>query len=234
MYICTLNLRKCLSHSLKEKTMKKFIFFTSLLSSLTLAVVGFSSFKIDKVQGFHLEEDEVINYHVPTEDEAERNVVSTKIPYVGKNFIGFRQAVAYKESRGKTKLVNPYGYMGKYQFGKSTLRAVGVYDSQEFLNNVALQDKAFKALVAKNKWELRNEIEKYCGRVINGVEITESGIIAAAHLSGAGSVKKYLKSNGRNGFKDGFGTSLRSYIKKFGSYDISNIKADANAKASNY
>ena len=28
--------------------------------------------------------------------------------------------------------------MGKYQFGKSTLRAVGVYDFQEFLNNVSI------------------------------------------------------------------------------------------------
>ena len=210
--------------------MKKFIFFTGLLSSLTLAILGFSSFKIDKVEGFHLEEDEVINYHVPTEDETEEFEFLTKIPYVGKTYIGFRQAIAYKESRGKSTLVNPYGYMGKYQFGKSTLRAVGVYDFQNFLNNVSIQDKAFKALVAKNKWELRKEIETYSGRVMNGVEITESGIIAAAHLSGAGSVKKYLRSNGHNGFKDGFGTSLRSYIKKFASYDISHIKADRNAK----
>lgn len=214
--------------------MKKFIFFTGLLSSLTLAIVGFSSFKIDKVAGFHLEDNEVINYHVPTQDETEDFENATKIPYVGKTYIGFRQAIAYKESRGKTTLVNPYGYMGKYQFGKSTLRAVGIYDCQEFLNNVSIQDKAFKALVAKNKWELRKEIDAYCGRVINGVEITESGIVAAAHLSGAGSVRKYLKSNGRNGFKDGFGTSLKSYIKKFASYDISHIQADKNAKAANY
>ena len=214
--------------------MKRFIFIISLLSSLTLTIVGFSSFKIDKVEGFHLANDEVINYHVPTQSESEEFESATKIPYVGKTYIGFRQAVAYKESRGITNLVNPYGYMGKYQFGKSTLRAVGIYDSQEFLRNVAIQDKAFKALVAKNKWELRKEIEAYSGRVINGVEITESGIVAAAHLSGAGSVRKYLKSNGRNGFKDGFGTSLRSYIKKFASYDISHIKADRNAKAMNY
>lgn len=214
--------------------MKRFIFIISLLSSLTLAIVGFSSFKIDRVEGFHLEEDEVINYHVPTEDETEELEVATKIPYVGKTYIGFRQAIAFKESRGKSTLVNPYGYMGKYQFGKSTLRAVGIYDYQEFLNNVSVQDKAFKALVALNKWQLRKEIEAYSGRVVNGVEITESGIIAAAHLSGAGSVRKYLRSNGRNGFKDGFGTSLKSYIKKFASYDISHIKADKNAKASNY
>ena len=210
--------------------MKKFIFFIGLVSSLTLTFFGFTSFKIDRVEGFHLDDDEIINYHVPTEGETEGNKISTKIPYVGKTYIGFRQAIAYKESRGKSTLVNPYGYMGKYQFGRSTLRTVGVYDFQEFLNNTKIQDRAFKALVARNKWELRKEIETYCGRVINGVEITESGIIAAAHLSGAGSVKRYLKSNGRNGFKDGFGTSLRSYIKKFAAYDISHIQADRNAK----
>ena len=32
---------------------------------------------------------------------------------------------------------------------------------------------------------------------MNGIEITESGILAAAHLSGAGNVKKYLRSNGK-------------------------------------
>ena len=120
--------------------------------------------------------------------------------------------------------------MGKYQFGRSTLRTVGVYDFQEFLRNAVWQDKAFEALIARNKWELRKEIQKYSGRIINGVEITESGLVAAAHLGGAGSVKKYLRSNGRNGFKDGFGTSLSSYIRKFSNYDISHIEADANAK----
>ena len=128
-------------------------------------------------------------------------------------------------------MVNSYGYMGKYQFGKSTLRSVGVYDFDEFLRNPELQDKAFRALIAKNKWELRKEIKKYNGKVINGVKITESGLIAAAHLGGAGSVKRYLRSNGQRGFKDGFGTSLRSYIKKFGGYDISHIAPNKNAKA---
>lgn len=94
-----------------------------------------------------------------------------------------------------------------------------------------MQDKAFRALIAKNKWELRKEIKKYNGKVINGVKITESGLIAAAHLGGAGSVKRYLRSNGQRGFKDGFGTSLRSYIKKFGGYDISHIAPNKNAKA---
>lgn len=217
----------------KQKFMvRKSSYFLGLIVLVVLVSSGFSSFKIERVPGFHVNENEEIIYNVPNEDEldnVDEKVSSVEIPYVGKTFVGFRQAIAYKESRGILNMVNPYGYMGKYQFGRSTLRAVGVYDFQEFLKNATWQDKAFKALIARNKWELRKEIEKYQGRVINGIKITESGLVAAAHLGGAGSVKKYLRSNGRNGFKDGFGTSLKSYIKKFGGYDVSHIDADRNA-----
>lgn len=212
---------------------RKSSYFLGLIVLVVLVSSGFSSFKIERVPGFHVDENEEINYSVPNEndiDNVDEKVSSVEIPYVGKTFVGFRQALAFRESRGILNMVNPYGYMGKYQFGKSTLRTVGVYDFQEFLKNAAWQDKAFKALIARNKWELRKEIEKYKGRVINGIKITESGLVAAAHLGGAGSVKKYLRSNGRNGFKDGFGTSLKSYMKKFGGYDVSHIDADRNAK----
>ena len=218
----------------KQKFMvRKSSYFLGLIVLVVLVSSGFSSFKIERVPGFHVNENEEIIYNVPNEDEldnVDEKVSSVEIPYVGKTFVGFRQAIAYKESRGILNMVNPYGYMGKYQFGRSTLRTVGVYDFQEFLRNASWQDKAFKALIARNKWELRKEIKTYKGRVINGIKITESGLIAAAHLGGAGSVKKYLRSNGRNGFKDGFGTSLKSYMKKFGGYDVSHIDADKNAK----
>ncbi|AWM12906.1 peptidoglycan-binding protein LysM [Flavobacterium sp. NRK F10] len=208
---------------------KKGSYFFGLTILVMLVSTGFNSFEIEKVEGFHLEENENYVYTVPTEDEFEEEF-DVIFPYVGKTFVGFREAIAFRESRGILNLVNPYGYMGKYQFGRSTLRTVGIYDFQEFLHNPEWQEKAFKALVARNKWELRKEIKKYSGRKMNGVVITESGILAAAHLAGAGSVKKYLRSNGANGFKDGFGTSLRSYMKKFGGFDVSLIEADANAK----
>jgi len=209
---------------------KKRSYFIGLTLLVLVVSSGFINFKKEKLEGFHLSNSEVIKYHVPNEYENEEVIIPVKVPNVGKSFTGFAQKMAYKESRGMLHLVNPYGYMGKYQFGRSTLRTVGIYDFQEFLRNAVWQDEAFKALIARNKWELRKEIQKYSGRVINGVEITESGLIAAAHLGGAGSVKKYLRSNGRNGFKDGFGTSLSSYIRKFSNYDISHIEADANAK----
>ena len=204
----------------------------SYILGLTLLVLvvssGFITVEQEKIEGFHIDDNEVMVYHVPNQFENED--VGIRVPLVGKTFFGFAQKMAYKESRGMLHLVNPYGYMGKYQFGKSALRTVGIYDYQEFLRNAEWQDKAFEALIARNKWELRKEIAKFSGKVINGVEITESGLVAAAHLGGAGSVKKYLRSNGKNGFKDGFGTSLSSYIRKFAGYDTSHIKADLYAK----
>jgi len=207
---------------------KKWTYFLGVSLLITLISSGFKAFEPEKLEGFHVAEDEVINYLVPTKEETEK--VYYNLPFTGKSYVGFKQAIAIKESLGKYRLVNTFGYMGKYQFGKSTLRTIGINNTHTFLRSPRLQERAFKALLARNKWELRREINRYEGKIINGVKITESGLLAAAHLGGAGSVKSYLRSNGRNGFTDGYGTSLRSYIKRFGGYDTSNILANPNAK----
>jgi hypothetical protein len=66
--------------------------------------------------------------------------------------------------------------------------------------------------------------------VVSGIVVTESGILAAAHL-GAGS-KRYFKNNGEKYIKDAYGTSIRSYMEAFGGYDTSSIVANVNAVAS--
>jgi hypothetical protein len=210
---------------------KKWAYFLSLTLFITIVSSGFKSKdakQFGRIKGFHLAEDEITHYTVPTIDETVK--VGFNFPFTGKSYIGFKQAVAIKESQGLYKLVNPYGYMGKYQFGKSALRSLGIYNTKKFLNNPTLQERAFKALLCKNKWELRKEIAKFEGKVIKGVTITESGLLAAAHLAGANSVKNFLNSNGRRGFRDGFGTSMKSYIKKFGGYDTSGIVAHPEPK----
>ncbi len=147
-------------------------------------------------------------------------------PFLQKDFIGFKEAVAFKESQGKYNVVNKFGYLGKYQFGKNTLRRLKVYNTSKFLRSPELQEKAFVALCNVNKWILRKDIKRFVGKRMNGVKITESGILAAAHLAGAGNVKKHLRSYGSFEFKDGFGTSIDSYLKKFGGYDVSNLTAN--------
>lgn len=207
---------------------KDIIVFGVAVALLVIISSGFRAFDSATIKNFHISENEIFKYHVPSKEESlKMNVVA---PYVGKTFTGFKQALAAKESAGLYGLVNAYGYMGKYQFGRKTLRNVGVHDFKHFLNNPEIQEKAFDALLSINKWVLRKEIKKYAGKTIKGVEITESGLLAAAHLGGAGSVKAFLRSNGNNGFRDGFGTSIKTYLRRFKGFDTTVIEPNRFAK----
>ena len=152
-------------------------------------------------------------------------------PYLGKSYLGFKEALAFKESRGNYFTVNDLGYLGKYQFGAETLKLLGVYNPEYFLYTPELQEKAFLANSERNKWILRKDIARFVGQEIHGITITESGILAAAHLAGPGSVKKFLRSFGGNNVSDAYGTSVSSYMKRFSGYDTSFIKANKKAKA---
>tara|TARA_A100000172_G_scaffold79023_1_gene65348 strand:+ start:1776 stop:2369 length:594 start_codon:yes stop_codon:yes gene_type:complete len=131
----------------------------------------------------------------------------------------FLDAIGHRESSNRYDIVNKYGYMGKYQFGPKTLRWLGYnLSKEEFLSNPSIQEEAMIKLMKKNKKSLSRHIEKYDGKTIHGVFITESGLIAAAHLVGAGGVRKFLR-NGRVS-KDGFGTTTVDYILKFNGYKL--------------
>jgi len=207
---------------------KKWSFYTSLTIIIAFLSSGFKPFDLDTNHWFLTNETDGTHYLFPSEKQNDYTDLS--VPYTGKFFIGYKEAIAFRESEGKYKKINSLGYMGKYQFGMETLRAVGVHNSALFLNSPKMQEKAFVALLAKNKWELKDEIERYEGTIMNGIMITESGILAAAHLGGAGSVKKYLRNNGERYFRDTYGTSIRSYMREFGGFDTSFIVADINAK----
>ena len=131
----------------------------------------------------------------------------------------FLDAIGHRESTNRYDVVNPWGYMGRYQFGRSTLKGLG-YDvsKKEFLSNPELQEEAMLSLLKHNKEKLQKYIDVFDGKTINGIYITESGILAAAHLGGQGSVKRYFR-NGKV-FKDGNGTKITSYMDKFSGYDI--------------
>ena len=131
----------------------------------------------------------------------------------------FLNAIGHRESTNRYDVVNRWGYMGKYQFGRSTLKGLGFkVTKQEFLNNPQLQEEAMMALLLHNKEKLQKYIDVFDGQTVNGMLITESGILAAAHLGGQGSVKRYFK-NGKV-FKDGNGTKITSYMNKFSGYEI--------------
>lgn len=151
---------------------------------------------------------------------------------LGKTYLGFKEALAFSESSGNYFAVNRLGYKGRYQLGKSALKWVGVKSSKQFMKSPLLQEAAFDALVAKNKFVLRNHIATYNGKIIGGVKVTESGLIAAAHLCGAGNVKKFLETNGKYIFADANNVPLTKYLNHFKDFDTSTVPANANATVS--
>jgi hypothetical protein len=206
---------------------KKWSFYTSLTIIIAFLSLGFKPFDLDSNRWFLATDKDGAQYLYPSQKQ--NDYINMNVPFTGKFFIGYKEAIGFKESQGEYKKINTLGCMGKYQFGIETLKSVGVNNSSSFLNSPKLQEKAFVALLSKNKWELKEVIEKYDGTLLNGVKITESGILAAAHLGGVGSVKKYFRSSGKRYLKDAYGTSIRSYIKRFGGYDTSFIVADSDA-----
>ncbi len=143
-----------------------------------------------------------------------------KIELIIKNHNQFLEDLGMRESSGNYKAVNQFGYLGKYQFGRKTLNALGFdkVSNREFLANSSIQEEAMFALLLHNKRILRRQIEKYHGQTINGIYITESGILAAAHLAGPGNVKKFFRKGYE--FHDGNGTKMTSYMIKFSNYKL--------------
>lgn len=162
-------------------------------------------------------------FAIPPSEKKE--TVGIPFPLVTGDYIAFKEALGFKESRGRYRCVNTLGYMGKYQFGSATLAVLGIKDTLSFLHSPELQESVLEANIARNKWILRHEIASASGKTINGVPITESGLIAAAHLAGPGNVKKYIRSNGGKSMEDAYGTTVEDYIRHFGGFDLSSIKA---------
>ena len=149
----------------------------------------------------------------------ELEVIEIELPEI-KNHTKFLDDIGFRESSNNYRAVNQFGYLGKYQFGRKTLNSLGFKDisNREFLENESIQEEAMYALLNHNKRVLRRQIQKYHGETIHGIYITESGILAAAHLAGAGNVRKFFRKGYE--FKDGNGTKMTSYMIRFSDYNL--------------
>ena len=123
------------------------------------------------------------------------NNVEEKKEEIIKNMDLFLLDLGFQESGNRYDVVNRFGYMGKYQFGKSTLRTLKIKVTKEaFLNSPDLQEYAMQQLLLHNKRKLQKYINDFDGQIIHGILVTESGLLAAAHLGGQGSVKKWFRN----------------------------------------
>src|SRR4051812_48936167 len=117
---------------------KKSIFYVSILLTVAFISSGFKPYNSQINDGFRVDENEGLSYVFPSQNNID--YVSLKIPFTGKYFIGYKEAIAHKESQGKYRKINSLGYLGKYQFGIETLKSIGIDDSIAFLNSPKLQE----------------------------------------------------------------------------------------------
>ena len=151
----------------------------------------------------------------------------------------FMDAVGQLESGGDYYAVNAGGYMGKYQMGDSALMdagfmnsntswsdlaaSYGVTNQASFLSHPKAQDAAYINFL-KVQWvyiKAEKLDSSYIGTTFKGVMITPSGLIAACHLVGIGSLTVGLQDN--IDMADANGTTMSTYMKKLAGYDVSAI-----------
>lgn len=147
------------------------------------------------------------------------------------SFDDFLNDIGFKESSNRYDAVNSYGYIGKYQFSSHLLWRLGFeVTREEFLNSPQLQETAMLVLLRHNKEVLEPVIQEFEGKTFNELtvtdkrcyvsefKITESGILAAAHLIGPYRTRLFLERKILT--KDGYGTYVSQYLYDFSGYNI--------------
>lgn len=148
----------------------------------------------------------------------------------------FLNKLGYYESRNTYNIKNEYGYLGRWQIGMESLKdigfvdsngqwtalanSMGVYSTEDFLKTPAAQDYAIR-LYDKKLWSYIQYFgdDDYIGTEFNGITVTLSGLVAAAHLVGAGGIHQMFMT-GRVP-SDALGNECTFYLKNLAGYDIS-------------
>lgn len=153
----------------------------------------------------------------------------------------FLDALGMRESSDDYTKVNRYRYLGRYQMGRSALEdagfrdedgawtslanSYGIYSEDDYLHSPAGQDAAVTAYHEKLCGYIRAYgLDEYIGETYCGVEVTQSGLLAACHLVGITGLRRGLV-NGQHVY-DGNHTPAAEYMELFAGYDISAVWND--------
>jgi Ca2+-binding RTX toxin-like protein len=157
------------------------------------------------------------------------------------NFEDFINALGQRHSSNRYEAVNATNHLGRFQFGEAALIDIGMVrhdgnafnndfsggwtgkygidSKEEFVASSEAQDNAIRDFLGKQVHFLRN-FTQYDGQTINGHEISLSGMLGAAHLAGAGGVRRFLSSGGEHNPKDANGASLIENLDLFYNYEV--------------
>jgi len=128
------------------------------------------------------------------------NVVIFFAPDPKKDWKKYKASVAQIESRGDYKARDGQ-YWGKYQLGEQAraLSGLGKMTFEEFASNPELQEGAFLAWIRFLQQEAnRMKLYRYYGKFMDGVQLTESGVVSMSHNAGIGATQQYLARGGGN------------------------------------
>ena len=164
-------------------------------------------------------------------EELRQSVLINKTEYLKKletlKFENFLDSLSMRESSMNPDTFNTLGFIGEFQFGRLALKDVGLehITLEDFKENPdifpkELQRKAVTKLMKLNYRRMNKLRNKYVGKTINGIVITDSGLLGAAHIAGAGGVNKFLRTKGKYDPADAYGTKLSDYLKKFSNHDF--------------
>ena len=164
------------------------------------------------------EQIDISEVSIPIEEEDESDS--------RKDILRFLEAIALFESNNRYDVVNPYGFLGRYQFSPTTIRHLG-YDilNEDFLRNARLQDEIMLAYMRENYVSLRPYIDEYNNTNYKGMYITTSSILAGAHFAGATGMRRFLLNKLDSiGTVDANGMTLRRYMTKFSDYNVEEVE----------
>jgi hypothetical protein len=135
------------------------------------------------------------------------------------NLKKFLKVISKRESRDRQEVISKNGHLGKYQFSSKTLEWIGFdVTIEEFLSSSKLQDDAMIEYLKVNKRILRKIIKKWDKTIFEGELVTESGILAAAHLVGPGGVLDFF--NKGIVVTDSNGVKITDYLFRYSGYDL--------------
>ena len=178
------------------------------MKRIFMTAILFPLFLIDKpAQGYQVNPD-ILHNHLVKYSEFNR----------------FLSDIRVRESGNKYFKINPFGYIGAYQFGQSALSSLGIrLTANEFSHDSTLflpshQDETAKKWFVLLEKRLTADIRKHEGDTVNGQKITKSGILAAGHLAGITGVKRYFRT--ARDPADINGTRLTDYLIEFSGYNF--------------
>jgi hypothetical protein len=158
----------------------------------------------------------------------------------------FLDKIAMKESSNNYQAVSGSGtFLGRYQMGPGALidakfkklktgewdEKTGVDSDESFLENPIKQEEAIRSyhrvvwgyVINSKENEGVPDLRDYLGTSMNDVEITESGLLAAAHLVGHRALRRAILAGDLNSEADGNGTTAREYMENYGGFNIDEI-----------